>query len=85
MHPGSRLHRKEPVRKPDVVANTSTFEIIIYIGFTIQEKLFNFFTRPSSNTSNLQGKTRRARADPVWFITTQEKNIQTYTQPGLTQ
>ena len=54
---------KEPVRKPDVVANHSQYKctynyITIYNSMIITS---SFFTRLSSLTSHLHGNTRRTR------------------------
>ena len=70
---------KEPVRKPDVVANTSTFKYSFH-KITFQIKfLLNPSQMLSSNIFKTSRSTRRTRAGPGWNNTTL-KAIQAYTQ-----
>ena len=59
MHPSSRLHQERTSKKTQCCCQYINIQIIIYIGFTIQWKLFNFFTRLPSNNFKSSRKNKK--------------------------
>ena len=80
MHPGSRLHRERTSKKTRCRCQCINNSNTIYIRFSIQWKLFNFFTiLPSNNfksTWKNKGKQKLTQGEPSHTL----KAIQAYTQ-----